>query len=333
MQLKSLTKDKIVYSLLITVVFLQLVHLFVFNKEVELGQVAGLETKYENVTVTALVGQYQYVIFGYTSPNAQVNLNGQGINEETNADTTGYFEFNRNFSPYVSREVCLSSKDEFGRTSIPVCLPPFPTQYDVSIGPVIIPPTLSLDKLDYYTGDEVVLTGQTLPDSEVNLSMFTQPSTYQLPGLDLSFLSSLKMVKPVEAFSIPKLKTESDNKGNFSLVLPSSQAQKYRLFTQVNFQEESSANSTTLSLEILPVWLVIIRFFSYIWSILGPRMLEIIILLEIVALITYFMRIFFHPYHLSKRRDITVYKSHLPVIEEKHPLMTRLNRSLSGPFA
>ncbi|MFH0979757.1 MAG: hypothetical protein V1803_02335 [Candidatus Roizmanbacteria bacterium] len=320
-----LTKTKIIFSLLLIIVFLQLIHLYVFKDEVDIGQVAGLKTQQEKVIVSAFVGKYHFSLFGYSSPGALVSLNGQGIADETYADITGYFEFKNNFSPFLPREACLNARDQFGRISTPVCLPPFPIQYSVVIGPVIVPPTISLDKPNYFIGDEVILTGQTLPDANINLSIFTQPSTFILPNLFPLLSSNFHLIKPVEAFSIPKLTTKSDNKGNFSLALPSSQAQNYRLFTQVDYQDEPSANSLALSLKILPIWMIIIKFFVFIWNLLKSRLLEVVILLEIIALIAHFFRVFLHPYYLSKNKAIVAYKNHLPTIEEDHSLM--INRS------
>ena len=66
----------------------------------------------------------------------------------------------------------MTAKDQLGRMSSPVCLPPFPVNYNVSIGPVIMPPTVSLDKKDYFMGDGVILSGQAVPNTDVKLSMF-----------------------------------------------------------------------------------------------------------------------------------------------------------------
>ncbi len=287
---------------------------FLYLKTEQPGNVAGIETKSIEPadTVNSLfIGEFQFILFGYTSPQAEVTLVGQGISDQTIADNTGYFEFTNRFLPLSPHEACLSAKDQFGRISSPTCLPPFPTQSNVVIGPVIIPPTISFDKPNYFVGDEAILTGQTLPESPINLSMFTKASK----------LPSFSLINPVEAFSLPKVSALSDDKGNFSFILPSSQAQDYRLFTQVDYQELPSANSRALSLKILPFWMIIIRFFSFIWTVLGRRLLEIVILLEIIGLIAYFIRTFFSPYHISRRRALTLYKVPLPAIEEKHEIM------------
>ena len=339
------------FIIIVLLLIIPLQLLYLYSKNHQLGTVAGITSQEQEVENSVSIGEYHFSLFGYTSPQAEVTFNGQGIYDQTIADNAGYFTLKNRFSPFSPREACLSSKDQFGRISAPVCLASFPTQYNIVIGPVIVPPTISLDKPNYFIGDEVVLTGQSLPDADINLSMFTQTqggsrkvesrfgnglgNLKQEDGLSpiqplfsnfltrfplLNLSSIFHIIKPVEAFSFPDLTAKTDAQGNFSLALPSSQAQNYRLFTQVDYQDEPSANSLTLSLKILPIWMIIIKFFGFIWSLLKSRLLEIVILLEIVALITYFFRAFLHPYYLSKNKTIVVYKNHLPVVEQVHPL-------------
>lgn len=291
--------------------------LYLYGKNENSGTVAGAQANQPKAIINSLfIGEFRFTLFGYTSPYAEVSLIGQGISDQTTANSTGYFEFENRFSPFSSHEACLSSKDQFGRISTPTCLPPFPTLTNVNIGPVIIPPTISLDKPGYYVGDEVVLTGQTIPEEDINLAVFTEPQN--------PFLAGLNPIKSVEAYSLPRLNSKSDDKGNFSISLPSSQAQNYRLFTQVNFEDSLSPNSLALKVKILPIWMIIFRFFGFIWNILRSRLLETIIILEIIGLTAHFLRLLLHPYYLvSKKNAIVIYESHLPEIEEKHPLMKR----------
>jgi len=294
------------------------------------GDVAGIASQPAtgSVNVSAYIGEYRFFLFGYTSPGALVTFNGQGIFDETYADNTGYYAFDDRFTPLSPREACLSAKDQFGRISTPTCLPPFPTEGNVNIGPVILTPTLSLDKPDYFVGDEVILSGQTIPNSDVNLSMFTKNQSTLAKIINFDYI-----IKPVEAFSIPKINVQSDSKGNFSISLPSSQSQDYRLFTQVDYQKNPSANSLALTVKILPIWMIIIKFFGFLWSIIQPRLLELAILAQIIGLTYYCLHRFFAPYFLSNNRAIVPYEDLYPVIEddihpmieEPHPLM--LNKS------
>lgn len=265
------------------------------------GTVAGIETN-NSVTVGANIGSSVLSLFGYTSPKAVVTFEGMGVFEETSSNDEGYFEFDVRFSSSLTREACLSSKDQFGRVSSPACLPTFPTGDNVRVGPVIMPPTVSLDKKDYFIDDEVFLSGQAVPNTEIDLSVFG----------DVGTKTYFSLVKPVEAFTFPKLKVFSDDKGNFSINLPSSTSEKFRLFAQTNYKKFISSNSNKLNFEILPIWMIIIKFFLFLFSFIQPRLLEIAIVLEITYIL-YVLKSHF------QEKTITLYRSRLPMIE-KHNL-------------
>ncbi len=250
-------------------------------------------------TVSASIGEYRFFLYGFTSAYAVVSLEGIGLFDQTTSDKDGYFAFANRFSPFSAREACLSSRDQFGRTSNLTCLPPFPIKYDVDIGPVILPPTVSLNKQNYYVGDEVVLSGQTIPNTDVDLSFFIEENRSLFQG--------------VRAASIPELQTKSDKKGNFSISLPSSTADRFRLFTRTYFESQSSPKSTILNLRIFPWWMIIFQLFGLLWTIIRSRILEIILVVQIVALVIYFLRRYLHPHAIAVNRSL--------VVREKHPLV------------
>jgi len=261
----------------------QLIYLFVKEDNSAQNFVAGVQTiRPDEVLNWVGIGDYRFVLFGYTSPQAEVYFSGQGISDQTVSDKTGYFEFENRFSPFSPREACLSSKDQFGRISSPICLPPFPVKYNVSIGPVLIPPTVSLDKNVYYMDDEVLLTGQTIPNSEVNLSVFTKEGKL--------FSTSFALIKPVEAFSFPDLTARSDSSGNFSVSLPSARPESFRLFAQTDFNKQESGESVKLNFQIYPIWMIIVRFFLFLIAAIKSRLLEIIIAAEIIYLALSFFK-------------------------------------------
>jgi hypothetical protein len=198
-----------------------------------------------------------------------------------------------------------------GRLTNPVCLPPFPVNYNVTIGPVLMPPTLSLDKSDYWVGDEVILSGQTIPETSVSLSTFTDEKNTLISQI-------IKKINPqVYAFSLPKLETKTDKSGNFSIALPSSSAKKFRLFAQTHFQNENSPKSVKLTLKIFPWWMIIFKFFIFIWLLTKPRLLEIFILIELIFLLIYFLRSHFHPKTLAiiKKQPLAIIKYQKPKSE------------------
>jgi len=249
-------------TVLLILIPLQLGFLYLKNPPEMSGIVAGIKSQSTNIENSVSIGEFKFSLFGYTSPFALVTFEGMGIFDQTTADGEGYFQFNNRFSPFSKREACLSSKDQFGRLSSPVCLPPFPVDYNVSIGPVIMPPTVSLDKKDYFMGDQVMLSGQAVPNTEVKLSVFGDNknkfearstkietnSNFKIRILkiisDFGFrISSFAFIKPVEAFTFPELTAKSDDKGNFSVNL------------------------------------------LFLFSLIKPRLLEILIIAEIIYII------------------------------------------------
>jgi len=297
---------RLLLTVLLVLLPLQLGFLYLKNLPEPTGMVAGIKSQSTDIVNSAFIGEFRFSLYGYTSPYAVVNFEGMGIFDQTTADGQGYFQFKNRFSPFSKREACLSSKDQFGRLSSPVCLPPFPVNYSVSIGPVIMPPTVSLDKKDYFMGDQVMLSGQAVPNTEVKLSVFGEDKDSR--GLLADFHG---LIRPVEASSFPQLNIKSDSKGNFSINLPSSNPEKFRLFAQTDFKKSISANSVKLSLEVLPIWMIIVKFFLFLFSLIKPRLLEILIIAEIIYII-YIIK-----GHINSRA-IVLYESHLPVVEKSH---------------
>lgn len=295
-------KNTFVVILLLTInLFFQFVYLYFKNEKKT--YIAGLTTDNFSIINSAFIGEFRFTLFGYTSPKALVTFSGQGIFDQTQADEKGYFEFANRFSPFSPHEACLTAKDQFGRLSSPTCLPPFPVNTNVKIGPVILAPTVSLNKNNFYVNEEIILSGQSIPNSEIDLSIFTQETSFDKL---FSFF-----IKPVNAFSIPKIQAKTDNLGNFSISLPSGSSQKYRFFTQVNYLKNSSENSLILTIDVLPIWMIVFKFFASIFNLLKPRLLEIIIFAEILGLIYYFFKIF-HDHH--KINSIVLYEKK-PIIK------------------
>ncbi len=287
-------------SLVIAIPF-QLI--FLYGKNIDnSGTIAGIQNQQTiDVKVTATIGDSHLTLYGYTSPQALVTLEGMGILDHSYADNEGYFQFSTLFLSNSLREDCLSSKDPLGRLSSPVCLPPFPAGNDVSVGPVIMPPTLSLNSQNYYMGDQVILSGQAIPNTEVSLSMFGNNNE----------TSNFALIRPVEAFTFPELKVKSDEKGNFSITLPSSNPNRFRLFAQANFMKSVSTNSISLNFDIFPIWMVIVRYFLFFISLIYPRLLEIAILIEIIYIL-YTIRFRLH------EKAIIVHQSNLPMVENNN---------------
>lgn len=262
--------------------------------------------------VSVSIGEYQFFLFGYSSPHALVTLEGVGVFDQAYANDEGYFEFSNRFSPFSTREPCLSAQDQLGRISNPVCLPPFPLDRDAHIGPTILPPTVYLNKAEYFIGDQIILSGQTIPNTDVDLSFFIDQNRSPL----------FSLVKSAHAVSFPRLKAKSDVKGNYSISLPSSHSDYFRIFAQDVFQKQDSGRSNTLHVSVLPWWMIIVQFFLLIWDLLRSRFIELLILTQIFALLWYFFRTYLQPHVIAQNRALVVREDH-PLLLSKHDLVLK----------
>ncbi|NTU46046.1 hypothetical protein HGA88_00270 [Candidatus Roizmanbacteria bacterium] len=246
--------------------------------------------QYKTGKVSALIGKQtseEFAIFGYTAPSATVYLDSLSLHIQTFADTTGYFEYKNIVLPffYIPSDTCFYSVDTEKRASNSTCIPPFSIQKTEKIGPIVLSPSISLNQSTAYVGDEVLLSGQTIPNTLVTLSFFTQEQKLSL----LSKVSSFSVVRPAFAFSLPPLQTRADNKGNFAFELPSSQANSFRLFTQTLFNNENSPTSHFLMLNIYPIWMLIVHFFMLLMGFLLSNWILLLTVGEIGFLVWWFI--------------------------------------------
>ena len=294
---------KVSYLLIVFLIFLALGSSPIHAQE-ETTSLSGPEANSpvpHGTAVTATIGEYTFILFGYTSPHALVTLDGVGTFDQTYANGKGYFAFKNRFSPFTNREACLSAKDQFGRVSRHTCLPPFPISRNVNIGPVLLAPTISFDKRSYFTGDQVILTGQTIPNTNVKLSFFIDEKA-----------SLFSLVKSAYAVAFPTLEAKADAKGSYSIIAPSSYTDTFRVFAQTGFEDQSSPQSVELSIKILPWWMVAVQFLRFLLNAIASRWIEILIVLQVLILISYFLRRYLHPYAIHKARAI--------IVHDKYPL-------------
>lgn len=251
--------------------------------------------------VSATISAGSFSLYGYAPSNSNVSISGIGLSDETKAEKNGYFEFKDLYSPIVpGHETCLTAKDALGRTTNPVCIPPIPENKFTEIGPVLLPPSISLSKADYFKGDEITFSGQSIPNSEVNLSMFVDKKNFGF-------------IPVTYAYSIPEVKGTTDEKGNYSITMPSSRVENYRVFSQLKMNQDFSPNSNIVRIKVLPYWMFIIIFFKYLFEVFKQRLLEIIILSQIIAVGIFITRWKLHPHKIMAQRAI--------VLRDKHPII------------
>jgi hypothetical protein len=193
-----------------------------------------------STSVTASIGQNRITINGYTSPKSRVELSSPRVFAVTYSDNNGYFVFDKTLLPKNPSDLCLISIDENSRHTTPVCIPPPPaTNYQTTTGPILLPPTISLENDTVNPNSTVVTSGQTIPNSKISLHFYKVDD------------SAAAFPKEVQAYSLPSITVLTDKDGNFSLNLPTAYSSNYRLYASTQFNDNYSPKSNTL-IYILP---------------------------------------------------------------------------------
>lgn len=270
--------------------FLKKLIIFIFIFLLTRSSVYAFEVIEKEAQISAYIGSGTFSVFGYAPSGSQVVLSGIGIYDEVIASKNGYFEFNDQFLPInPAYEPCLTAKDKLGRITSPVCIPPIPIDYEVNMGPVLLPPTISLNQPDYFVGDEITLSGQSVPNTEIRLLMFVD--------------KKVSIIPQAYAYSIPEINTQTDDKGNYSITLPAFQKESYRVSSKFKKDQDFSPSSNTLRIKVLPYWMFILVFFKYLFLVSKQRILEIIIISQIIAVGIFFTRWHFKPHKIMAQKD------------------------------
>jgi len=244
------------------------------------------------ITVSASIGEPKLTLFGYSSPSARVELKGGQVAEEVWADQRGYFLFDRVFLPRKYPELCLTSIDRQNRVSFPLCLPPLPTgPFQIKIGPVLLPPTLSLEKGNFLPGEQISAQGLTIPNASVTVFLANQKrSLSPTPRFSFDFLQILKppFVSPAYAYSLPQYQIIADQDGRFEFNLPNTQPSGWRIFAAASYLGSPTPKSNTLSFKILSRWQwlgeKIKRALFFCLELLRPYLWQLIVLAEIMII-------------------------------------------------
>jgi len=230
------------------------------------------------IKISATIGEPKLTLFGYTGADCLVYLQGQRVFEEINANSSGYFEFTKIFLPLPNPgypELCLTSIDNQQRITFPTCLPPLPTgPYHIEIGPVLLPPTLTLSQGTFAPNQQVIASGQAIPNSTVNIYLSNQKSR-------------LSLIKPALAYNLPHYQANANKDGSFEFNLPVNYS-KWRVFAASEFEENPSPKSNTLTFKVLtPLgWLfhLLKQTILFLFNLLSPYLWLLVILLELVAI-------------------------------------------------
>lgn len=234
-----------------------------------------------NVTASVTIGEPLFVLYGYTSPKSIVQLTGNaGVSAQTESEENGYFRFTNVYLLPITTELCLTSIDQSSRTTSPTCIsaPSFPLK-GKEIGPIILSPTISLGKGQFLPEETVEANGRSIPNTEVDVSLFRAEPTLFERLFPIAFADTL-----------PLYTIKTDKNGYFSFNLPSATSNTFRLFTQAKFNSSPSPKSNTLTFRVLTIFEYFLErirlFLLFLLNLIrGLPLLETLILLELILLI------------------------------------------------
>ncbi len=249
------------------------------------------------VSVSGYIGESRITLFGYSSPHSRIELTSSRVFAVTYSQADGYFVFDRTLLPKNPSDLCLTAIDDNHRQSLATCIPPPPpVNYHTDIGPIILPPTISLDVDQIKPNATVAASGQSLPNAPIIIYLYQKddrPSFYP---------------QPVQAYSLPALHLTTDDQGHYSFNLPTSYATNYRLFSAVDYLSHPSPKSNTLNYSLPSFW-------SLFW--LQYRYLLITLSLFIITLGVFIYLLIRHPHPRRYLPAIFSYPLALPFKSSK----------------
>ncbi len=154
-------------------------------------------------------------------------------------------------------EICLQAQDSQSRTTQPTCIPALPVgQYYYQVGPVLLSPTLSLEKGEVIKGEQAAAYGKTTPLTQVDIYLAKEKSDI-----------------------------ESDRNGDFEFNLPTQDTDQWLVFAGANIQGAASPKSNTLTFNIhsgiYRLWI----FLQSLLAVIRPHLLYFVILIEALILV------------------------------------------------
>lgn len=284
------TNTKIVTSLVFLLAFLFL------PSNINVVEALTLKS-IKDVFISASIGENRVTIFGYCSPNSKVELSSVSVFDVTLSDSQGNFIFDRTFLPLNPSDLCLSFIDAEGRRSQPVCIPPPPpANYHTDIGPILLPPTLSLDSEIINPNSTTLASGQSIPDSQIDIYFYQSDS--QAP---------IFPVKDALAVALPIFSTHTDSLGNYSFNLPTTYSSDFRLYATTLLVDFPSPKSNTLAFSLPSLW-------SIFWAQNGWLVATLAALVFTLTLLFYLI--------ILARRQTAISSLQYPPAKYSFPLVT-----------
>jgi hypothetical protein len=216
-------------------------------------------------------------IYGFGPPDSVINLKGIGVSESIKSNQSGYFRFEGIYS-HTSKypELCVYAQDQENRITQPSCIPALPVDRTIplEVGPILLSPTISLNSNRIVVGNNGFAVGKTSPNIEVSIYVSKTTS------------NNLSLIKEVSAYTFPVIKTKSDQKGEFTIGLPTSNQSDYRIYAFGKYGEDLSAKSTTLQFSVVGA---IKDFYQDLGNLISQNKILTVIFLELILVIILLM--------------------------------------------
>jgi len=207
-------------------------------------------------TVSGTISETSVTIFGYTCKKCKVEITNPYIYSATYSDEKGYFEFNRIIIPKKFSDICLTSTDKHNSQSSPTCIASPPQQrYHTDIGPILLAPTISLNKSQITPYNTIMSEGEGIPNSTIQIHLFKNNDKAKI------------IPKEVQAYSLPVLTIKLDDEGNFNFNIPTTYQTNFRLFANSIYLNSASPKSNTLIYH-LPIYTDYLLYFIFPFIIL-----------------------------------------------------------------
>lgn len=219
-------------------------------------------------------------IYGYGPINSEVTLKGFGVSSKTVSDSNGLFRFSEIYSLSLKYpELCIQAVDDQNRTTQPSCIPALPNDslIPLEVGPILLSPTISISESKVKEGTNATLSGRTTPNTKVNIFVSKRDGN----------TNKLSLVKEANAYTLPAVEINSNEKGEYEVSLPTGESAEYKLFASTKFGEYLSAKSNTLNFAVLTE---LKTFFQRLWDLIIRNKIIAFILLEVVVFIILFIQ-------------------------------------------
>lgn len=268
-----------------------------FSKELG-GNEQGLVAYWPFEFIAPFLRPGEFLIYGYAPSSSTVYMNGIAVSEETIAQQSGYFEFRRlpfptilaSLASLIYPELCFTAEDIDKRMTNPVCIPKLPqSAQSEKIGPILIPPTISIDKNEYHLNDTVKASGVSFPKSLVKVFFAKSDKKY-----------IFELIPNVAAYGLPSIELTTDNNGYYEVTLPSNTYDDWRVYSLSDHEGSITPLSNILAFSTFPSIYKVSKVYEDITYYIDPTPFKAVVFLEFLIILF----LIYTLYHINKRYKV-----------------------------